>query len=86
MSSPAGDTDLGMTSAGTYRIVVRGPLHGFWIPDLARMIISERSGAGGCTESVLVGSLPGQVALVRVLLALHKLGVPLLSLELLHPD
>ena len=86
MSSPVADFDLSMASSGTYRIVVGGQVHGLWAPGLGRMIISERIGRNGRPESILVGCLPNQGALMGVLLSLHDLQVPLLSLEFLHSD
>ena len=70
--------------AATYRIHVSGLLGASWSKRLMGMAIRPIQPAGEPPATVLEGELADQAALIGVLLALHELHLPLLSIECIH--
>jgi hypothetical protein len=77
---------LTMDGPATYRIIVRGLLDLTWVSRLGGMTLSERQSGDGNTDTILVGQLPDQAALSRVLNALYELHLPVFSVEFLKND
>jgi hypothetical protein len=73
-----------MTTPAMYRIVVAGQVAARLAPGLARMIITEKPNYSGQTESILLGKLKDQSALLGVLNALHDLRLPIQSVVCVH--
>lgn len=67
----------------TYTVRVRGVLDFDWSDCLGGMSIVTEYHEGEYPVTILTGRLPDQSALAGVLSALHDLGLPLLSVELL---
>lgn len=67
--------------AATYRICVCGLLGASWSKRLMGMAVRTIQPAGEPPATVLEGELSDQAALIGVLLALHELHLPLLSIE-----
>lgn len=80
------DTLVPRDAPATYEVRVQGVLDSQWSDYLGGMSISTEHHAGRAPVTVLTGRLPDQSALSGVLGALHDLGFPLLSVELLLPE
>jgi len=78
------DEFLTMQGAATYRIIVRGTINPSWESRLSGMSISERRSQDGAIETILVGSLPDQVALSSVLNVLYEMDLPFVSADCLE--
>ncbi len=72
-----------MQEPATYRIRVQGQLDAGWSDRLGGMRISESQDADGQVETILVGRLADQAALVGVLNTLYELHLPVLLAEYL---
>lgn len=76
---------LAMTSSAVYRVLVRGHLDTRWSSQLEGMKISC-SEQDGREQSVLVGRLADQSALMGVLNTLYELHAPIESVDCIEVD
>ncbi len=73
-----------MKGPAIYRIRVQGRLDAKWTERLESMNITESLDPDGEAESILVGRLDDQAALVGVLNSLNELHLPVMSTECLE--
>lgn len=77
---------LNYDHAATYRIWVRGLLGPSWSKRLLGLAVRTIQLPGEPPATMLEGELPDQAALIGVLLTLHELHLPLLSIECTSAD
>jgi hypothetical protein len=80
------DKNLFKGGPATYQVRVRGVLDTSWSDNLNGMSIVTDYEGDDTPTTILTGRLADQAALTGVLNALHDLGFPLLSLEVLSTE